>query len=426
MGVFRIEASHLQGSLAIPPSKSHTLRAILFASLAKGTSRIEHFLPSPDTRAMIEAVRLLGAEVRVEEDVLRIEGFAGSPKPVDDVIQCGNSGQVLRFIGALAGLIPHYTIFTGDASIRYNRPVRPLLEALEQLGVFAISTRGNGYAPILIKGPFVKNRAILDGRDSQPVSGLLIASAFASHPIEISVRNPGERPWIDLTLDWFKRVGISYTAKDYTDYRLEGRAKIDSFTYTVPGDFSTAAFPIVAALLTDSNLSLHNLDMEDVQGDKAIISILQAMGAKLIVDKERRTLTIEKGQRLKGRRIDINDFIDALPIMAVVGCFAEGETEIVNGAIAREKESDRISSIACELKKMGALIEERPDGLIIRQSRLRGAELNSYQDHRLALSLSVAALAARGSSIIYDVECVEKTYSRFCQDFQRAGAKIKQ
>ena len=425
MADFRIEPSCLKGDVIVPPSKSHTMRAILFAALSEGISRIEQFLDSPDTQAMIDAVRLLGAEVDRESAILHIHGCAGKPRIAGDVIHCGNSGQVLRFIGALSGLIPQYTILTGDASIRHNRPVKPLLDAMQQLGAFAASSRGDGHAPILIKGPFSNREATLDGQDSQPVSGLLIASAFAPHPIELHVINPGEKPWIDLTLHWFDKLGISYDVKDYTYYRMQGGAQTMGFDFTVPGDFSTAAFPIAAALLTDSELTLHNIDGDDVQGDKAIIPVLELMGARFISDKAKQTLRMEKGTPLNGMRIDVNDLIDALPILAVIGCFAAGRTEIVNAAIARKKESDRIVCMAHELKKMGAHIEERPDGLVIHQSKLHGAELDAHRDHRIAMSLSVAALAADGPSIIHGVECIDKTYPHFYRDFEGLGAKIR-
>lgn len=418
----QIEPSKLQGNLTLPPSKSHTLRAILFASLAEGISQIDHFLPSPDTTAMIEAVRLLGATVQIKEHSLFIRGFAGKPKAPSQEINCGNSGLVLRLIGALAALIPHKTILAGDASIRSSRPVKPLLNGLLQLGASATSLLHNDQAPIQIEGPFTKNSATIDGEDSQPVSGLLIAAAFAPHPTEIHVTNPGEKPWIDLTLHWLKKVGILYQMKDHTYYRLEGSSQIKAFYYSVPGDFSTAAFPIAAALLTHSKITIHNVDMDDIQGDKAIIPLLEKMGASFLI--ENKTLTVQKSDQLMGMKIDINHCIDALPILAVIGCFAKGTTEIVNGAIARKKESDRISCIVKELKKMGAHIEEKPDGLIVHTSQLQGTTLHSHHDHRLALSLSVAALAATNSSKIEQTECIAKTYPNFCKAFQTLGAKI--
>lgn len=415
-----VQPSSLQGTLIVPPSKSHTLRAILFAALASGTSQIKRFLPSPDTTAMIEAVRQLGALVDMEGNELRITGVSGKLQPAKDVIQCGNSGQVLRFIGAIAGLIPTYTILTGDASIRERRPVQPLLDGLNQLGAFATSALENGHAPILIKGPITRSSARLDGQDSQPVSGLLIAAAFGRHPIELHVSNPGEKPWIDLTLNWFERLGIPFYRKDHHYYRLEGSAQIEPFCYTVPGDFSSAAFPIAAALLTDSVVTLEQIDMLDCQGDKQLISILEKMGAHF--NQDTNSLTIQPGSALKGIQIDINDCIDTLPILAVIGCFAEGCTEIINASIARKKESDRLHAMATELKKMGANIQEKPDGLLIHHSPLHGATVYSHNDHRIALALTVAALAAKTPSCIQDVDCIAKSYPSFQHEFSLLGA----
>ncbi len=422
---FAIVPSKLKGSLSIPPSKSQTLRAILFAALASGSSLIQNALYSPDTEAMIQAVRAIGAEVKKTGEGLEIVGVGGKPKIPDDVIACGNSGIVLRFMTALSGLNRGYTVLTGDHSIRYQRPMKALLDGMHQLGAFAVSTRENGFAPLIIKGPFTHHSAIIDGKDSQPVSGLLIASAFASHPIELNVTSPGEKPWVLLTLDWFKKLKIPYSSRNYHYYSLIGSSRIDGFSYSVPGDFSSAAFPIAAALITNSELTLDNLDIHDVQGDKAVISILQKMGARISVDASTKRVVVQEGGALKGIKIDINDCIDALPILAVIGCFAEGTTEIVNGAVARQKESDRISSIATELSKMGAKIRETPDGLIIYQSRLLGAEMEAHADHRLALSLAVAGLGASGSSLVRGGECVAKTYPTFCHDFASIGAEIE-
>jgi 3-phosphoshikimate 1-carboxyvinyltransferase len=422
MANVRINPGKLQGEIAIPTSKSHTIRALLFALMAKGKSRIHHPLPSPDTFAMLDAIRYLGAKVDMEGEALIIEGVAGKIKPAEDIIQCGNSGQVLRFIGALAALSPSYTVLTGDMSIRHNRPVLPLLEGLTQLGAMAVSTRLDGYAPIIVKGQTKGGKATLSGEDSQPVSGLLILGAFV--PVELHVTKPGEKPWIDLTLSWFDRLGIPCENKNYEHYKMKGKSQIKEFEYTVPGDFSSAAFPIAAALVTHSEVILHNIDMKDVQGDKAIIPALESMGAQFEIHGSK--LQVKKTQTLKGARIDVNNFIDALPILAVIGCFATGKTEIINAAIARKKESDRIHCIATELKKMGADIEEKPDGLIIRPARLHGAhDLQSHHDHRIAMALAIAALGAHGDSIIHDVDCIGKSYPTFFQDLFHLGAALE-
>ncbi|HSX26743.1 MAG TPA: 3-phosphoshikimate 1-carboxyvinyltransferase [Chlamydiales bacterium] len=404
--------------LRVPPSKSHTLRALIFALMAKGKSQIFHSLHSPDTMAMVEAIRQLGAKVEVGKEALIVEGVAGKIQPAGDVIQCGNSGQVLRFIGALSALSPSYTILTGDASIRKNRPVKPLLDALNQLGAFAVSSRLDGYAPIIIKGPLKGGKAVLSGEDSQPVSALIIAGAFV--PLELSVQNPGEKPWVQLTLSWLDRLKIPYENHNFEHYRMKGGSAIDGFDFAVPGDFSSAAFPIAAALLTGSEMELEGLDRNDVQGDRAIIAVLEKMGARFGWEKNR--LVVRKSD-LQGISIDVNDFIDALPILAVIGCFAEGKTELYNGAIARKKESDRIGAMAMELRKMGAKIEERVDGMVIHHSPLRGANIESHGDHRVALALAVATLAARGESKLHGMEVMAKSYPTFLEDILYTSKK---
>jgi 3-phosphoshikimate 1-carboxyvinyltransferase len=405
-------------SLTVPSSKSHTIRALLFACMAKGKSRIMNPLLSPDTSAMIDAIRQFGAKVEVEEKALIIEGIAGKLKPAEDVIQCGNSGQVLRFMGAMAALSEGYTILTGDSSIRHQRPVKPLLDGLTQLGALALSSRQDGYAPIIVKGPLKSTIATIEGQDSQPVSALLMLGAF--HGIDLHVQNPGEKPWVNLTLSWLSRFNIRYENRNFEHFKVEGGAQIEGFEYRVPADFSSAAFPLVAALITGSEVTIENLDLEDVQGDKAIINVLISMGANIEVRDSK--VTVKKSPPLRGLHIDVNDFIDALPILAVAACYALGETRITGALIARRKESDRIHCMAKELKKMGAQIEELEDGLIVRPSLLRGSEtLQSHFDHRIAMALSVAAMGASGKSTIQNIDCVSKSYPTFFEDFKKLG-----
>ena len=268
-----------------------------------------------------------------------------------------------------------------------------------------------------------EGKAELDGRDSQPVSGLIIASAFAKHPTEIFVHRPGEKPWIDLTLHWLDFLGIKYENHHYKRYVIHGNSHYKGFDYTVSADFSSMAFPLAAALITKSPLTLENIDLTDVQGDKKILDALLEMGANL--STENNAVHVKKGSVLYGKKLDINDCIDAITILAVLGCYAEGETELTNAAIAREKECDRIHAITTELKKMGADIEEKKEGLIVHRSSLKGAHLESYHDHRIAMSLTVAALGAEGETTISGVEYIQKTYPTFAEDMQRLGANIK-
>jgi 3-phosphoshikimate 1-carboxyvinyltransferase len=426
MNQYIIKKRSLNGTLTIPASKSHTLRAILFGSLGQGQSIIHHYLPSSDTQAMIEACRHFGAKITLFPAKMEIEGMGGKINHAENVIDAGNSGIVLRFCAAVGALAKNPVVVTGDHSIRHQRPMKPLLDALHQLNVSAASMRGDHHAPVIIQGPLKSGKVVMDGEDSQPVSAMLIASAFAEGPIEIDVRNPGEKPWVALTLDWFNRLGIAYENRSFEQYRVEGNANYPGFEYVVPGDFSSAAFPIAAALITQSELTLKNVDMSDSQGDKELIAVLQKMGARIDYDERNKTLLIRKSSLLSGITVDINNFIDAITILAVVGCYAEGETVIHNAAIAKQKECNRIHSIVTELRKMGADISETEDGLCIRKSHLKGTAVHSYHDHRMVMSLAVAGLGAEGETVVSPVESVSKTFPTFVHDFNALGAMIKE
>lgn len=424
MNQYNVKKSHLKGEISIPASKSHTLRAILFGALADGKSTIHGYLDSTDTQAMIEACRHFGATLDVYPDRIEIKGVNGKITHTEDVINAGNSGIVLRFCAAVGALSKNPIVITGDHSIRHQRPVKPLLDGLSQLGVSTTSMRGDGFAPIIIHGPLKSGKVHIDGQDSQPVSALLIASIFAKGPIEINVQNPGEIPWIVLTLEWLDKLGIPYENHDFKQYRLSGNCSYRGFEYHVPGDLSSAAFPIAAALVTQSEVTIKNVDMHDSQGDKELITVFQNMGANIDIDEKNKSILVKKGNPLKGIKVDINNFVDAITILAVVACYAEGETHIQNAAIAKQKECNRISCIATELRKMGANISETDDGLRIKKSSLKGADVASYNDHRMAMSLSVAAMGAEGNTRVFPVDCVSKTFPTFLSDFIVLGADI--
>ena len=411
--------SKLHGDITVPSSKSHTMRAILFASLATGVSRITKYLPSPDTQAMIAACRLFGANIMQFPDSLEITGVAGQPCFTDPYIHAGNSGQVLRFIGAIAGLAEQKIVIDGDGS---QRPIGPLIAGLRQFGCQA--NADNNYAPFTVQGKFSNNFARICGMDSQPVSGLLIARAFAKDTTRLEVTNPGEKPWVNLTLDWFERLGIECIQHDFTHFHLPGFAKVLGFNYQVPGDFSSAAFPLVAAILTRSNIMVHNLDMQDIQGDKKIVQILQAMGAEIEIDAVNKQLKVGVSNILQGLEIDVNDIIDAIPILAVLGCFAQGTTRLTGAEIARNKESNRLAVMCHELKKLGANIHELTDGLCIENSTLRTGAVNSHHDHRVAMSLAVAGLAIPCGVNITGSACIDKSFPEFVDKMRAIGANI--
>lgn len=418
-------AESISGSIAIPSSKSQTLRAILLSSLAHGVSTIENYLPAADTETMIEACSVLGAKITKEPGKLLIEGTSGINFIGRKEIDAGNSGIVLRFFAGIAALSTASITITGDQSIQNQRPIQPLLQALQKLGVHAVSKKGTGFAPVEIQGPVASYATQVHGADSQMVSPLLLAALFLPHPLSIQVIEPGERPWIDMTLSWVKKLGGSYEHNDYAQYTVKGPGSYPGFAYCVPADFSTACFPMAAAIVTDSELHLENLDCSEKQPDSQIIDILKRMGASLEVNPQNRGVRIKKGKGLQGIAIDVNDCIDALPILAVLGCYASGKTHLVNGQIARTKECDRISCMAKELRKMGAQIEECDDGLIITGGPLIGAQMHSHQDHRVAMSLAVAALGAKGNSQIVHSNCIAKTYPDFVSDMRKLGAAME-
>lgn len=423
---YHIKPSRLSGNLSVPSSKSQTLRAIIFASLAEGKSVIRHYLHSPDTVAMIEACIQLGAKIESTREQLNIAGVSGQPLTPCNVIDAGNSGQVLRFIAAIAALNSKgYTVLTGDRSIRENRPTEPLLSALRQLSVFAETSHPHQGAPLIVKGPLKGGKVRMQGQDSQPVSAMIIAAAFADEPIEIQVAEAGEKPWVDLTLSWLNRLVIPYEREGHEVYRLKGKANYCGFSYRVPADFSSAAFPVVAAILSEREFVIDGLDWAEPQGDKHFFYILKTLGANLYIDEQNQQIRIFSNHALQGRKIDINDCIDCVAILSVLACFIEGETQISGASIARKKECNRLSVMVKELSKMGARIQETEDGLRIFGSRLKGAELDSHADHRVAMALSIAAMFSEGASRIKNIDCIKKSYPSFLSVFQGAGANIE-
>lgn len=398
------------------------MRALILAALGRGESHLYRLLDSPDTERMIAACRQLGAAIEQEGEVCRVRGIGGRPRTPDDVIDAGNSGLVLRFAGAVAALGEGTTVITGDPSIRGRRPAQPLLDGIAQLGGEAYATRGNGLAPLVIRGPIGPGLVAIDGADSQPVSALLIAASCLHGVTEIVVENEGERPFVEMTIKWLWAVGVDVDRISEGHYRVVGPAAYRGIDVEIPGDYSAAAFPLAAALVTRSCVRMAGLVGGDGQGDHLLLEWARQMGG---VVEERREGVVVKGEgRLRPLSVDINPCIDALPIMAVLGCYADGVTHLYNGLIARRKESDRIAAIATELQKMGGVVEEREDGLQIVGGALRGAPLESWGDHRIAMALFVAALGAEGESTIAGFECVEKSFPHFAEKMAQLGARL--
>ncbi len=418
--VIKVSKSKPSGKVEIPGSKSHTIRALFIAGLADGQSEIIKPLLSSDTLSAIETCRALGAEIKMEADRLIVSGTAGKIKTPDDVVNVGNSGTTLRFGVACAALGNGYAVFTGDHQIR-RRPMGQLLEALNNLGAHAFSTRNNGSAPVVVKGPVKGGRTDLDSVTSQYLSALLLSLPLAENDSEINVVRLNEVPYVEMTLWWLDRQHIKYHNDNFKSFRIIGGQKYSAFSTVIPGDFSSATFFAVLAAISGEEFILENLDMSDPQGDKRIFDVLESMGAKVSVQNNS---ILIKGDKLIGREIDMNSMPDALPAFAVAGCFAEGETRLVNVPQARLKETDRIHVMYQELKKMGASIEELHDGLVIRQSRLKGCYVSGHHDHRVVMALAIAGLNAEGETTIDTAEAVNVTFPEFVDLIYNCGGKI--
>jgi 3-phosphoshikimate 1-carboxyvinyltransferase len=385
---------------------------------------------SRDWYLAVDAMRMFGASVEdLGGNVHKVSGVSGKPQTPDNIINVRNSGTMLFFIAGVAAAGAGLTVITGDESIRTLRRVsQNLFRPFKELGVTIISTKNDGMAPLIIQGPVNGGVAHMDGIGCQPVFSVLIASALSSEPVDIFVENPGETAYIETLLFWFKKVGIQVVNVDgaYTHYHLSGNNKPEPFDVTIPLEWSAPSYPLLAGLITKNSVTkVRGMDRNDTYGDKLILDIFRKMGGDISIKDY---MITARSSLLHASDFDMNLCPDQVPTVAVAACFAQGVTNIHNAKTARWKECDRISAICTELKKMGAKIHEKEDGMIINQDgswKLRGCEVQGFSDHRMVLSLAVAGLKAEGKTVISDAETVEKSFETFVPDMVRAGARYK-
>jgi len=391
------------------------IRALLIATLAEGTSYLKQPLYSQDTLSCIEACRKLGAEITREKDYLQVTGTGGYLTIPSEPIDVGNSGTSLYLITALASLASEQISFDGDEQIR-NRSASNLLNALTDLGVTiqaSTSSKGTqGCAPYSVRGPLNGGSTSIECPTSQYLSALLLAAPCAAENVctEIKVPLLFEQPYVEITLDWLEKEHIKLERKDLHYFKIPGGQRYRPFNRVIPADYSSATFYFCAAAITGSTLTIGPLDREDPQGDKKVLDLLEEMGCTVEWNKDWVTVT---GNSLKAITMDLNSIPDSLPAMAVTACFAQGESHITNVPQARIKETDRIALMTRELGKMGARIIEESDGMRIQGTRLKGAVLNGWDDHRLVMALSIAAAASEGESSISGAEASDVTFPGF-------------
>jgi len=419
-----VNRSSLHGSIRIPASKSHTIRGVIMGFLANGQSQILHPLDAADTLSAVDCCQQLGTPIDQRNDRWIIDGSGGRLPASSMSIDVGNSGTTLGNLIAVCATGDVPITLDGDASIR-TRPFGPLLESLQQLGATVESASSNGTAPITIRGPLHAGEAVVNGTTSIYLTPLLLAAPLVTGTICLNVDGVmNEKGYVRMTLDWLRACGIEITSNDaLTRFEIEGPQSYTTFERPIAADFSSATFPGCAAVLaTDSDVVLQGLNFNDSQGDKQVFEYLRQMGA--MFDIRGSELHIRRSESLHGIRMDLSDTPDALPMLAVVGCCCDGETVLENVAMARIKETDRIAVMCAELSKMGAKIEEKPDGLIIRKSALHGASVNGHDDHRVIMALAIAGLIAEGETRISSAEAVRITYPTFVSSMQAIGARM--
>jgi 3-phosphoshikimate 1-carboxyvinyltransferase len=307
---------------------------------------------------------------------------------------------------------------------------------LNDLGSEAFSTKGDGTAPIVVKGKLKGGETTMDASiSSQFISALLIACPLAEKNSHILANNLTSAPYMRMTTEVLEKAGVevpfsrSNTSNDYS-FQVEGGKRYELRRFTVPGDFSSASYLLAAAAITDSRLKIRNL-FPSAQGDSRIVELLNEMGVEIRWDKEKGIVEVigaEDAGRLRGVKVDMRENPDLVPTIAVLAAVADGITEITGVAHLRYKETDRLRFMAEELKKMGARIEEKKDGLLIggeKRKGLKAAKVHSHDDHRLAMALCIAGLSASGETVIADVECAKISYPSFFSDMLDLGADIK-
>ena len=418
-------ARTISGSLEVPGDKSISHRYAMLAALAEGTSDITHFSAAADCRSTLDCLSRLGAGVEAKGDRVRITGagLAGL-RQSRRALDAGNSGTTMRLLaGILSGQEFRSTI-DGDGSLR-RRPMRRVIDPLTKMGA-RIQSRDGGCAPLEIEGARLSPiEYTLPVPSAQVKSAVLLAGLFADGVTSV-IEPVRTRDHTELALAEFG----ARLEHDGRAIRIHGRPRLEARSLAVPGDLSSAVFFLIAAMvLPDSSLVIHNAGLNPTRS--AVLDVLGSMGAPVSLISVRSSNgelvgdVAVRHEALKGGVIEgdaIAQLIDELPAIAVLGPYTEQGIEIRNAAELRVKESDRIAALAENLRRMGAEVEERPDGLRVAgrsAGRLHGAEIEPHGDHRMAMAFAVAALGAEGETVIRDAECVGVSFPEFFSTLER-------
>ncbi len=426
MKVFVGPASHLEGSIRVPPSKNYTSRYIWVSALAEGESVIEHPATNEDAQALMACCRQLGADMRVDGERLLIKGFGASPSPAG-VLDPGNGGLILRLLLPVGLLLPELKFVTSYPESLGQRPQGDLLAALRQLGA---ETRDvDGHLPITIRrGRTLTQRAVtVSGRVSSQFATALLMIAPLLGGLAISITDGlVSQPPLATTLQVMAEAGIPPQADwDRLFFQVPG-GTYRSGRYRVPGDYPAASALLAAAALVPSEVTLYPLDPDDQQGEKEVIPYLRQMGVGIEIKDH--TVTIRGGTPLSAQDFNGEKAIDAVLSMAAVACFTAGRTTFSQVANLRWKESDRIGDLACELRKLGVKVQVTADGFVIDGNPAGyegGIELEGGQDHRLVMTFAVLALRTQKGLVINGAEHVRKSYPDFFTALAALGVDVR-
>jgi len=397
-------------SVSVPGSKSYTHRIFIAAALADGASTVVNALDSEDTRLTLQALEHLGARARWAETVT-IAGVDGRPGPSAQPLYLSNSGTSIRLLTGIAALGTGSYRLTGTERMG-QRPIADLLEGLSQIGVAARSELNNGCPPLEIEGGTISGRhlQIACRESSQYLSSLLLLAPCTQKGLDIAIAGePVSKPYIDMTVAIMEQFGIEIRREDYRRFTVAGGQHYRPGTYTVEPDCSQASYFWGAAAISGASIKVKAINRESGQGDLRLVQVLAEMGCKVDYEEDGITLT---GNALHGITVDMGDMPDMVPTLAVVAAYAQGQTVIRNVAHLHGKESDRLQAMSAELSKMGIDARSGDSDLVITGGRPQGAEIETYDDHRIAMSFAVAGLRAPGT-LIRSPGCVAKSFPRF-------------
>ncbi len=409
-------------TITVPGSKSITNRALVLAALASrdGPCVLEGALQSEDTEVMVTCLNRLGFPVRPNWAACTIHVFENATDRIIPAISAdldvANSGTTMRFLASAVSLGNGSYRLDGVKRMR-ERPIADLLDAFRQLGVEAISEEGNGCPPIRIRANgWMNSRVSVRGNvSSQFLSGLLLAAGWAHEDTTIVIEGAlVSAPYVEMTLEmlapWIEQYGRSGDALVVITNRKDPPER-----YIIEPDASAASYFWAAAAITEGRVTVTGLNRKSIQGDVRFVDVLAQMGCR--VEECDAGITVH-GKPLHGVDVDMNDISDTVMTLGAVACFAGGPTTIRNIAHIRHKETDRIGALATELRKLGAEVEERPDGMTITPRPLTGGAVDTYNDHRMAMSLALVGLQVPGL-VIRNPGCVAKTYPGFWEDFAK-------